>query len=135
MHLTSRTVLLLALVSLGSLVISAGATLLVLVRLPADYFSQERRERPRVGLLVFVAKNIAGWILIAVGIVLSIPGVPGQGLLTILLGVMLADFPGKYRLERWIVRRGPVWRGANAARARFGRPPFTPPYTPPPTPP
>jgi hypothetical protein len=30
---------------------------------------------------------------------MSVPGVPGQGLLTILLGVMLLDFPGRRSLE------------------------------------
>jgi hypothetical protein len=46
---------------------------------------------------------------------------PGQGVLTIITGLLLLDFPGKYRFERWLVRRGPVLRGVNWLRDRAGR--------------
>jgi hypothetical protein len=55
---------------------------------------------------------------------MSVPGVPGQGLLTILIGVMLLDFPGKRRLERWLLRRRGVLAAINKVRARYGRPPL-----------
>ena len=130
MHLTPRMILLGAAVAVAGFVVSLAVTVFVLLRLPADYFARDRRELPRPGrasvgrVLGLIGKNLAGWLLIALGIVLSVPGVPGQGLLTILMGVMLCDFPGKFRLERWIVRRGPVRRGVDAVRKRFGRPPF-----------
>jgi hypothetical protein len=57
-------------------------------------------------------------------VLLSLPGVPGQGILTILIGVMLLDFPGKRRLERWLVRRPAVFKGINRIRARFDKPPL-----------
>ena len=41
-----------------------------------------------------IGKNMAGVLLVVLGILLSLPGVPGQGILTILLGIMLLDFPG-----------------------------------------
>ena len=127
---TPRALLWFAVFSVLGFVLSIAATSFVLVRLPADYFSRDRRTLEAAGrltvgrVLALLAKNLAGWVLIALGIVLSVPGVPGQGLLTILLGVMLADFPGKYRLERAIVRRGPIRKTVNALRKRFGRPPF-----------
>lgn len=130
MHLTPRMILLGAALAVAGFVVSLAVTVFVLLRLPEDYFARDRRELPRPGrasvgrVLGLIGKNLAGWILIAVGIVLSVPGVPGQGLLTILMGVMLCDFPGKFRLERWIVRRGPVRRGVDAVRKRYGRPPF-----------
>ena len=46
-------------------------------------------------------KNIAGFILISAGIVMLF--VPGQGLLTILIGIMFVDFPGKRLLEEKII--------------------------------
>jgi hypothetical protein len=49
---------------------------------------------------------------------------PGQGLLTILLGLLFADFPGKRRLLRAILRRDSVWRALGALRKRLGREPF-----------
>jgi hypothetical protein len=50
--------------------------------------------------------------------------VPGQGLLTIAVGLMLVDFPGKFRFERWLAVRPPVWRSINWLRKRAGRGPL-----------
>jgi hypothetical protein len=58
------------------------------------------------------------------GIILSLPGIPGQGVLTILLGIMLSDFPGKVRLERKIVSYPKVREALNLLRSRFGKPPL-----------
>ena len=59
-----------------------------------------------------------------IGIVLSLPGVPGQGLLTILLGIMLLDFPGRRKLEVKILSRPQVFKAINKLRHRFGKPPL-----------
>ena len=50
--------------------------------------------------------------------------VPGQGLLTMAVGLMLSDFPGKYRLEQWLVSRASVWRSINWIRKRARREPL-----------
>jgi UPF0716 family protein affecting phage T7 exclusion len=71
-----------------------------------------------------IGKNLLGAVLVVVGIVLSLPGVPGQGLLTVLVGVLLLDVPGKRRLELAIVRRPAVLRTINRLRRRFGRKPL-----------
>jgi hypothetical protein len=47
---------------------------------------------------------------------------PGQGLLTIILGITLMNFPGKYRLERWLVSRGSTLKLINYLRRRRGKP-------------
>jgi hypothetical protein len=70
------------------------------------------------------AKNLLGLVLVGAGIVMSLPGVPGQGVLTILLGIMLLDFPGKRALETRIVSRPRVNSAVNALRARFDKPPL-----------
>jgi hypothetical protein len=69
-------------------------------------------------------KNVFGLLLLVLGIIMAFPGVPGQGVLTILLGLMLLDFPGKRQLEYRIVSRPKVLRAINRLRARFGRPPM-----------
>jgi hypothetical protein len=71
-----------------------------------------------------VGKNLLGAFLVLLGIVLSLPGVPGQGILTILIGVMLLDFPGKRDLERKLVSRPKVREGIDRLRQRFGKPPL-----------
>ena len=49
---------------------------------------------------------------------------PGQGILTILIGVVMLDVPGKYRLERWFVRRRGVASTMNKLRAKFDHAPL-----------
>ena len=52
---------------------------------------------------------------------------PGQGLLTLLIGLMLTDFPGKYRLEKRLIAQPGVLKAVNWLRARAGHPPLEPP--------
>ena len=109
---------------------SLAVATFVLVKLPANYFhSSHAREflterHPVLRMVGIVVKNIFGLVLVAAGIVMSLPGVPGQGVLTILLGIMLLDFPGKRNLEASIVRRPRVFQAINGLRARFEKPPL-----------
>ena len=57
-----------------------------------------------------------------VGLILLV--LPGQGLLTILIGLLLLDFPGKRAVELKLVRRPGIAAFLNRMRARHGRPPF-----------
>nr|ALS89307.1 putative membrane protein (DUF2157) [uncultured bacterium] len=102
----------------------------ILVKIPADYFKSKRKGKflgdkpPVVRVLAIVGKNLLGVLLVLLGVVLSIPGVPGQGLLTILLGVMLLDFPGRRRFESWLVNRPTVYKAINKLRHKFSKPPL-----------
>ena len=69
-------------------------------------------------------KNVLGIILIAVGIVLSLPGIPGQGLLTILLGLIMLDIPGKRPIEARIIQRPTILSAINNLRSRYNKPPL-----------
>lgn len=102
---------------------------ILLVRLPHDYFTYKRRHdvpgrrRHIVGhVALIVAKNLLGGVLLAMGALMLVT--PGQGLLTMIVGVVLLDYPGKYRLERWIVSRPSVLRTINWLRQRGGQPPL-----------
>ncbi len=108
--------------SAGTVLVSIGVTALLLVRLPADYFVAERRPLPLAGRST--ALRVAAAVAKILGALLSLPGVPGQGILTILLGIMLMDIPGKRRLEGAIVRRRMVHRAINRLRSRFQKPPI-----------
>lgn len=116
--------------AVASMALSIGATVFVVVRLPEDYFVTADRPLPLAGralplrIAARVGRNLAGLALIAVGVLLSVPGIPGQGLLTILLGLMLVDLPGKRRIERWLVRRRIVHGAIDRVRLRFKRPPI-----------
>lgn len=114
----------------GSAVVSLFAVGYALARVPADYFvnpaarTLRKRPHPVLHVLFVLGRNLLGLVLIALGVVLSLPGVPGQGVLTILMGVMLMDFPGKRAAERWLVSRRAVGAAVNNLRAKFGQPPL-----------
>ncbi|MFO0551021.1 MAG: hypothetical protein U0271_21710 [Polyangiaceae bacterium] len=111
-------------ISLLSIVVSAGAAIALVVRLPADYFTREGTADPNRSFAMRLARNLLGVVLIFVGLVMSLPGVPGQGLLTIFVGLVLMDIPGKRRFERALVSRPLVISGINRIRARYARPPL-----------
>ncbi len=113
-----------------SLVVSVVAAIVVLLRLPPTYFSTPEPPpfwpgRPEwMWLLGRGGKNLLGCMLVALGVLMSLPGVPGQGLLTILIGLVLLDVPGKRRIELRLVRVRTIFRGINRLRVRFGREPL-----------
>ena len=79
---------------------------------------------PPVKPRAVAAAGILGLALIALGLLLSGPGIPGQGLLTIVIGLILLDYPGKRKLERRLAARPVVLRAINRVRTRFRRPPM-----------
>jgi hypothetical protein len=119
------------LLSLVSLVLSIAVGSFLLLRLPADYFvspQQPHRKSGAGALLWVVGRNLVGWFVILLGVVCSIPGVPGQGILMILAGLTLVDVPHKFRVLRAVVTR-PGWLSRiNRLRERFGKPPFIAPH-------
>jgi hypothetical protein len=113
-----------------SFAVSLALVSFVLVKLPATYFHTsharefwvDRHRAVRWGGLVL--KNFIGLILIVMGVIMSLPGVPGQGILTILLGLIMLDIPGKRPLETRLVKRPKVLQSINRLRERFGKPPL-----------
>lgn len=120
-------------VGLLSLLMFVGslATLPVLVnRLSVDYFIRHRKGRPSIetgsptrALLYYVLRNVVGGGLVLVGIVMLV--LPGQGILTILIGVCVMDFPGKHILIERAVRFERVRNSLNWMRRKGGKPAFS----------
>lgn len=110
---------------IGSLV----AIPLILVRLPADYFDTRtprhwmKDHHPVLRLLGLVIKNVVGAVFVLVGLAMLF--LPGQGLLTMLIGVSLMDFPRKRELEAKMVGQPTLLGIINAMRHKFGKPPLT----------
>jgi hypothetical protein len=117
-------------VFLFSLAVSTAAIIIVMVKIPANYFSSHYVQdfMPGSSWIVrwgaVVGKNVLGVLLVALGIILSLPGIPGQGFLTILLGVIMLDIPGKRPLEARLIKRPAVLSAVNDLRARFDKPPL-----------
>jgi hypothetical protein len=109
---------------LASIIIAA----VFLIQLPATYFlnsgcpSQPPGRSAIRSWSILVVKNLLGAVLVALGVVMLLT--PGQGILTILIGIILLDFPGKRRLERKLIARPGVLDSINRLRAHFGKAPF-----------
>lgn len=116
----------------GAGVVMALASMLaipwLLVRMPVDYFNTPSRPlhyRGPLAWVLWLLRNVMALLLLAAGILMLI--LPGQGILTILIALMVSTFPGKYRMERAIMRRPSVLRAANWIRRRNGKPELNPP--------
>ncbi len=88
---------------------------------PADSWRGRHRA---TRLTVLVIKNVLGFVILIAGLILLLPGVPGQGILTILVAISLLNFPGKRRLELLIIRQKAVLAAVNWIRAKAKRKPL-----------
>ena len=109
---------------IGSLI----AIPLILVRLPADYFDTRtprhwmKDHHPVLRLLGLVVKNVLGVVFLLAGFAMLF--LPGQGLLTMLVGVSLMDFPRKRELEAKMVGQPTLLGIINTMRHKFDKPPL-----------
>lgn len=115
--------------SLGVFVITLLLIPVLVIRIPVDYFSNPGHRRsalwlhhPLLALITKALRNTLALVLIAAGLILLL--LPGQGLLCIVLGLLLADFPGKHRLVNWLVFEKGVIKPINWLRRRSGKPPI-----------
>ena len=120
---------LLGLISLAAFVVTLIALPLAVVYLPEDYFVRDRRKgtapsrrHPLAWFALAAMKNVLGVLFVLAGLAMLV--LPGQGLLTIAVGLTLMNFPGKYRLERRFVRQSVVRKALDRIRARAGKPPL-----------
>ena len=117
-----------AIVAVTTFIVSNVVIIALLLLIPKDGLldrpkvSKPRDRHPLVHWGVLIAKNALGGVLIVLGIVMALPGVPGPGLVSILLGVLLMSIPGKHRLVRTLLRHPVVLGTINQWRTRFGQP-------------
>ncbi|MGQ0541926.1 MAG: PGPGW domain-containing protein [Blastocatellia bacterium] len=112
----------------GSFFLSILVVAIVIVKIPANYFSSHYQQDflpnsswfTRWGVTIF--KNLVGAVLVLAGIVMLIG--PGQGILTILIGLIMLDIPGKRPLEARIIKRPAVLAAVNSLRHRYNKPPL-----------
>jgi len=101
---------------------------IILMRLPADYFDIRiprpwmENHHPILRVIGHLVKNLVGAIFLVAGFLMLF--LPGQGVLTMLIGLSLIEFPGKRRLEAKIVGQSTVLSTINAMRAKFDKPPL-----------
>ena len=91
-----------------------------LAKLPPDYLRAEAPPSPSMPLRIL--RNLLGIVLVLLGVAMLL--LPGQGLLTLLVGVLLVDFPGKHRLVVRLLSRPKVLALVNKLRGHRGSPPL-----------
>lgn len=114
-------------VAIGSGVMFVGGLIalpIIVVWLPADYFSRKNppilwgKAHPVFRFIVLILRNVLGFVILVAGIIMLFT--PGQGVLSILVGLMLLTFPGKRILERKLISTPSIHKGFNLLRARYG---------------
>ncbi len=100
-----------------------------IAQIPEDYFLSTKRkpskwqeQNPILRLAVIFGKNIIGFSLIIGGLLMLV--LPGQGLLTIVTGLLLVNYPGKYKLEKKLVSIPSIFRALNWIRVKANKPPL-----------
>lgn len=104
----------------ASLVMFVGSLVgipVALVRIPSDFFL---RPPARHALWVRILRNMLGVVLVGLGIAMLV--LPGQGMLTILLGIGALDMPWKRRLVRRILCNRKVKHAVDQLRHKAGKP-------------
>jgi putative transmembrane protein PGPGW len=128
-YVSTETLVTLAALSVVFFVGSLIAIPFILVRLPTDFFDTRVPRRwmenhhPVLRLIGRLIKNVIGAIFLFAGFLMLF--LPGQGILTMLIGVTMLDFPGKRRMEAKMIGQPAVLSTINNMRRKFGKPPFT----------
>jgi hypothetical protein len=91
-----------------------------LAKLPPDFLTAGDREKHSMAWRV--VRNVLGVLLVLLGVAMLL--LPGQGLITLMVGVLLVDFPGKQRLVQRVLGRPKVLKAVNKLRAKRGSPPL-----------
>jgi hypothetical protein len=114
---------------LFSLIIMVATLLtvpLIIISLPPQYLNEEKDRLSEIQSPwrwpYLVVKNIMGALLLLAGVAMLI--LPGQGLLTLAIGLGLMNFPSKRSLIRRLIGRPRVLRTINRWRARAHKEPL-----------
>lgn len=118
-----------AIIAIFAFVLSLLLIPWIIILLPSDYFAHPKRQKypwekypVPVQWSLLIVKNLLGAFLVIAGIAMLF--IPGQGILTIVAGLVLVNFPHKYRIQKWIIRQAPVFKAINAVRRKAGKRPL-----------
>lgn len=127
-YVSTDTLIALTVLSLVFFVGTLLAIPFILVRLPADYFDIRvprpwmKDHHPVLRLIGHIVKNVIGAVFLFAGFLMLF--LPGQGILTMLIGISMLDFPGKRKVEARLIGQPTVLNAINAMRHKFEKPPL-----------
>jgi len=124
LHQHSGFIVILGAVAFVVLLTTLLATPWILARLPSDYFSHTPSISPRSlsNTIISIIRTVAGTLLIFLGLAVILTPVPG--IVLMVLGLALCDFPGKHKLLVRLVRLPSVLSFLNWIREKSNKPPF-----------
>jgi len=114
--------------SLGAFLLSLLLIPFIVRKLPSDCFvllctiNHNRSKHTAGSVIVLILQNIVGVFLFITGLAMLF--LPGQGILTMLLGILLLSFPGKHRLIAYLIRSPGIRQGLDWLRAKNSKQPF-----------
>ncbi|MGB0845912.1 MAG: PGPGW domain-containing protein [Thiolinea sp.] len=112
----------LGLISLFMFIFSLLLLPWLIKKIPDNYF-QRKPEKSGLSTLLSprnLIRNIIGFCILLAGLAMFV--LPGQGILTALVGIAIMKFPGKFRLERWLISRNGVLPAVNWFRRKTNSP-------------
>jgi hypothetical protein len=127
-YVSTETLVTLTILSLVFFVGSLIAIPFILIRLPTDFFDIRvprpwmEDHHPVLRVIGHLVKNLVGVIFLFAGFLMLF--LPGQGILTMLIGISMLDFPGKRKLEARMIGQPAVLGAINSMRQKFGKPPL-----------
>lgn len=120
-------ILWLATISLFVFIFSLISIKWLVALIPTNYFIKKNMVKSKksysfIWLISVIVKNLIGYTLILGGLLMLV--LPGQGLFTILMGLILSNYPGKYNIERRFISIPSVLRTVNWLRKKSNKPPL-----------
>ena len=120
-------ILWLATISLFVFIFSLISIKWLVALIPTNYFIKKNMVKSKksysfIWLISIIVKNLIGYTLILGGLLMLV--LPGQGLFTILMGLILSNYPGKYNIERRFISIPSVLRTVNWLRKKSNKPPL-----------
>ena len=85
-------------------------------------YSKFKSNYPMLWLISVIIKNLIGYTLIIGGMLMLV--LPGQGLFTILIGLMLSNYPGKFYIEKKFIAIPSILKTINWLRKKSNKPPL-----------
>ena len=120
-------ILWLATISLFVFIFSLVSIKWLVALIPTDYFIKKKKLKSKksysfIWLISIIVKNLIGYTLILGGLLMLV--LPGQGLFTILMGLILSNYPGKYTIEKRFITIPSILKTVNWLRKKSEKPPL-----------
>jgi hypothetical protein len=127
-YVSAETLIWLAALSMLLFIGTLIAIPFILIRLSADYFDVRvprpwmQHHHPILRVVGHIVKNVLGVVFLAAGFLMLF--LPGQGLLTMFIGLSMLDFPGKRKVEAKLISQPTLLSVINGMRKKRGKPPL-----------